>query len=108
MMDATGKAQVVATDNIGNFILANPTSGRQSLMTSWENWLYDDSVLVGMREDITNLKADCEKTVFSLYNIQTAIRDDSAQIQDLQGNDQTTAQKKLQELQDHIQVASKR
>lgn len=78
------KAEVVETDGKGGkFRLSNPTTHRPSAMTSWANWRYDNTVLVGIMEDVTNLKADCEKAVFSLYSIQTDIRDTTQELEDL-------------------------
>jgi len=104
-MTGEDRAQVLVTDAIGNFRLANPGSAKQSAMTPWKNWRYDDTVLVGIKEDVTNLKMDCEKMVFALYSSQTDIKDVSEEIQELHGQ---KAQGKLQELQDKISIADKR
>jgi len=105
-MTAEDKAQVLVIQEAGSsFRLANPRDGRQSAMTSWENWRYDDTVLVGMKEEATNLKMDCEKVIFSLYSSQTDIKDVSEEIQELHGK---TVQGKLQDLQDKISIADQR
>jgi len=116
-MKREDKTQVLVTDGTGKFRLANPTDGRQTSMESWENWHYDNTVLVGIKETVTNLKADCEKVVFSLYAIETDIRDTSQQIDDLhmaQGDNMLNAQmksrevQKFKDLQDKINIANER
>lgn len=105
-------ARVWETDEKNSkFRLVVGENGRQSAMTPWQNWRYDDSVLTRDRKDIINLKTDCEKVVFSLYSIQTDIKDTSLQIQDLNGKkgDHTiTSAKKLEDLQDQIKIANER
>lgn len=115
-------AQVLVTDpTTSKFRLTNPTDGRPSSFESWENWHYDHTVLAGIKETVTNLKADCEKVVFSLYSIQTAIRDTSQQIDDLhaaQGDVMLNAQmkshdkelqdQKFKQLQSDITIADER
>jgi len=117
-MQRTDRTQVLAIDaGVGKFRLANPTDSRQSAMTSWENWRYDNSVLTGITETVTNLKADCEKVVFSLYSSQTDIRATSQEIEDwhaAQGDQMLNAQMKLRDLQkfkdlqDKVDVANER
>jgi hypothetical protein len=112
-MNAGDKVQVVTTDGIGNFILANPGNGRQSLMTPWEKWRYDDSVLDGMKTEVIDLKTDCEKTMFSLYSVQTAVKDtyhllNEAQLVNQKGDELRRSQTQLRTLQEHLKVAHER
>lgn len=117
-MQTDDKAKVLVTDGKGMFRLADPRNARESAMESWENWQYDNSVLVGMMEKITNLKADCEKVVFSLYTSQTDINDTSEQIKDLHDEEKSVGMinaemksqelKKFKELQEKIDIANDR
>jgi len=104
-MNTEDKAQVLVTDAAGKFRLTNPRSGRESAMTPWKDWRFDDTVFTAIKETVTNLKTDCAKVMFSLYSSQTDIKDISVQIQELHGKD---VPKKLQELQDKISVANER
>jgi len=124
-MPAKDKVQVLEVDGTtGKFRLKqlsdhSPGDHRQSGMTSWQNWQYDDSVRVGVLEKVTNLKADCEKAIFSLYSSQTDLQDTAEQLQDLSKKhdsqminapvqpDREDLQK-LQELENKIGVANER
>lgn len=97
----------------------SPGDHRQSDMTSWQNWEYDESVLVGVLEKVTNLKADCEKAIFSLYSSQTDLQDTAEELQDLSKKHdsqminapiepQREDLQKLQELEKKIGVANER
>lgn len=77
------RVKVVAIDQKGNFRLASPVDDRQSIWTPWKNWRYDETVLTGILEDVTNLKADCEKMVFAAYTSQADIKVTSQEIQEL-------------------------
>lgn len=104
-MKAEDKAQVLVTDAAGKFRLSNPTTGKQSAMTAWENWTYDDTVFDGIKEDVINLKIDCEKVVFSLYSSQTDIKNVAEQLQELHGKE---VQGQLRALQEKLKVADER
>jgi len=124
-MPAKEKVQVLEVDATTQKFrlkqLSDHSSGdhRQSDMTSWQNWEYDDSVLVGVLEKVTNLKADCEKAIFSLYSSQTDLQDTNEELQDLSKKhgshminapieDDREDLQKLQELEKKIDVANER
>jgi len=121
-MKSEDKTQVLVIDaTTSKFRLKNPTDGRPSSFETWENWNYDDTVLVGIKETVTNLKMDCEKVVFSLYSVQTDITDLSQEIDDLhaaqgdtmlnahiKSHDKELQDQKFKELQSEINIANER